>query len=133
MTETKDPTLAERIEKAGLKMSATSIQTNPPAWARMMDGWRCTFRMDGRSFTMTFWMGPGHQGRRPTAEEVMECVLSDAAIRENTSGAWELMEEFGYESGREAERVWQAIVGQTTRLKRFLGDQYAAWVWETER
>ena len=124
-------TLMERIRLAEVRMQATRYNGEPPEWAGDMDGWRCTLRKPGGSFTVTYWMGLGHGGRRPDVVEVMECVLSDAVLVDGQDE-----EDFARSMGygiEEARPVFGRMVKQTERLRRWLGDEADAWLYETER
>ena len=129
--------LAERIEEHGIRLQATLLgvyeDRDRPKWAGDMTGWRVTLRYDGRQMTLTFWMGIAHGETPPTAEDVLECLLSDASMAENATGAHDFAESMGYElSGRQEEQAFLPLVLQTERLKRLLGDAYEVFCWGEE-
>lgn len=123
---------AARIKAESIRLQATEVHTPEPKWmSRGGTGWRCTLRGYGKSFTVTMWMGPAHNGRKPEIDEVLETVLSDAAIIEEYDTAVDFARAMGYTNGREAENTFKACVQQTERLKRWLGDRYSDWLYET--
>ena len=69
-----------------------------------------------------FSMGPALE-REPTAEDVLDCLASDAAIYENDE-----IDELGL-----SWRQGKAIEEQTKRLRDWAGDEYEGLLWETER
>lgn len=100
----------------GIRMTATHLgirdktEWDDTPWHH--DAWRCTFRrrpgQEG-SFTVTFRLGMGHDGRKPNKFEVLESVITDArSVREDGDGTFEgWCREFGYDTdSRRAERMW---------------------------
>jgi hypothetical protein len=88
-----------------------------------------------RVMTLTFSKGSGHNGAEPTADEVLDCLASDAAGVENTSDFEDWCSYYGYDAdSRKAEKIYKACVHQSERLKTFLGDDlYEQLLWNTER
>lgn len=102
-----------------VKVGAKSRQ----AWQVGMTGWTCVLRCEGRQMTVPFFMGSGHNGRAPEVKEVLDALLSDAAMLEGlTPDEW--ARECGFNVEDAWEPVFRAVVSQTTRLKRLLGDNY---------
>lgn len=104
-----------------------------PPGMRDMDAWTVTLRYQGRQMTVPFFMGYGYRGHAPDAAIVLEALLSDAASYENLQDVDDFMAEFGYDSRREAMRIYKMIENQTRRLQRFLGDDYEDAVWDGEK
>ena len=79
-------------------------------------------------------MGIGHNGREPTLAEVLDCTISDAAGIENASGFSDWCSEYGYsDDSRKAERTYRACQRSVEQLKKLLGADYQAALFETER
>lgn len=117
-------------------MSRTRLGSPPPAKMQYPEGatsWRCTFRYQGRSLTTPFYMGPALKDP-PSTEDVLDCLLSDASFLTDFSGVEDFVESMGYgEDRRRGESTWLAVRKQTDRLRRFLGEEFDQWVYETER
>jgi hypothetical protein len=99
----------------------------------LADGWSVTFHRDYYgSMHVTFWMGSGLTGRFPTAEEVMGCLVLDAAlVYEESYG--EFCAELGYDmDSRKAFALYRRTLAQTDRLKAFLGCDFASYLWDTK-
>lgn len=68
-------TLAEFIERHGVKMTATTTDHNPHMDNdRQMDHWRCTLTCGGRRMVLTFSKGMGHHGKPAELREVLSCI-----------------------------------------------------------
>lgn len=83
-------------------------------------------RKDGTAIvarmTTYFSKGIGHHGAEPTAEEVLECLASDAAGIENGGSFDDWCSEYGYDTdSRKALKVFKACEHSAARLRRFLG------------
>lgn len=92
--------------------------------------WKVTLTYEGRSITVPFYMGAAHmtEGRwpkpkAPSAEEVLECLLSDAHFAE-CADEYEMAEELGEEVTRETRKTFLAILDQTRKLKQLLGADF---------
>src|SRR5512145_676050 len=93
--------------------------------ADRMDHWQVVLQHDGRQMTTYFSMGAGCEGRAPTAEEVLECVLSDAAMLESTQDFEDWAAELGVDpDSRKVKKRYHTVQTMTERLKTFLGDEY---------
>lgn len=127
-------TLSERIRTAGINISVSSAKRgrDEEGWER--DSYRVRLtRSGGRQMTLSFHKGIGHAGNPPQLEEVLEAILSDAAGIENAHSFEEWADEYGFDSdGRKAEAIYRASVRQTDKLRAFLGDDYQAFLWETD-
>jgi hypothetical protein len=135
-----------------IKCARTDRNSNMPD-SLDMDHWKVRLRRDTdtavivngavdmsrsdrvRVMTLTFSKGSGHNGAEPTADEVLDCLASDAAGVENTSDFEDWCSDYGYDAdSRKAEKIYKACVHQSERLKTFLGDDlYEQLLWNTER
>jgi hypothetical protein len=101
------------------------------------DPWTVTLRRDGRTLAVPYYTGPGLRDRMadgPSAEDVLDCLLSDASTVESVSTFEEWCAELGYdEDSRRAERTYEAIKAQTVRLRAFLGDACVGDLVEPDR
>jgi hypothetical protein len=124
--------LAERIQQDGITAESEPTE-QPPYGFDNANWWRVTLRMDGRDLTLPFGMGYGLTGK-PTAADVLECLLSDASGIENARGDFEeWASEYGYDTdSRKAYAYYQQAEKQTELLSYFLGDKYHAYLWDTE-
>ena len=94
------------------------------------DGWTVTLKMDGKQMTIPFYKGIGHHGEEPTAEEVLECLASDACGVDNSQTFEDWCSEYGYDTdSRRAERIYNACLKSTEKLRRFLGDKFESLVY----
>ena len=74
-------------------------------------------------------MGYGHNGDEPTAEDVMECLLSDAQAENDDFEGW--ASDLGYDTdSRQAEKTYKACVDIAHRLRKLLGDDYDQFMYE---
>jgi hypothetical protein len=100
-----------------------------------MDHWKCRFRCQKRSMTVIFSKGVGHNGAPPTADEVLDCLASDAASVDNASSFEDWASDFGYDTdSRKALRTYKTCERQAAKLKALLGDEaYEQLLFHTER
>ena len=94
------------------------------------DGWEhnaytVELRRGTRRMSVPWKAGMGIEGP-PTAADVLECLLSDAASVENAAGDFEeWAPELGYDpDSRRALAVFEALTKQTAKLRRFLGEDF---------
>lgn len=87
-----------------------------------------------RQFTTYFSMGIG-LSREPQADDILDCLASDATSVENARDFEDWASEFGYDTdSRKAERTYKTIQRQSKRLAQFLGNElYEQLLWNTER
>jgi hypothetical protein len=116
-----------------------------PAWAdsrdRGMSWWHVTLAYQGRELTTPFATGPGTPP--PAVDDVLNCLLSDAAGWENVDGFEHWAREYGFETGEDydpeldsgpdpAERpraMYKRVEAQVERLRELLGGDYDAILW----
>jgi hypothetical protein len=100
------------------------------------DPWTVTLCRSGRRLTVPFFTGQGLRDRMadgPTAPDVLECLLSDAATVDSAQSFDEWCAELGYDSdSRKAERTYEACKAQTEQLRAFLGDAFGAYLYGGE-
>jgi hypothetical protein len=134
-------TLQELIQDLGITATSTRVDRNPNMDdSENMDHWRVALKYkDGGIQTVRmsvyFSKGSGHKGAEPTAEEVLDCMASDAAGVENAQSFDDWCSEYGYDTdSRKALRTFNTCKRQGERLRRFLGvSAYNDLLWETER
>lgn len=124
---TQEKRLSELL--AGMKMTCKPGAPDNETFADS-DGWTCTLRYDGRSYTLPFYMGRGHNGEPPEVDDVMDCVLSDAAGYDGADGFDDWAGEYGYDTdSRAAEKVYKAVEKGRNKLARLLGDEYETFLY----
>ena len=127
---------ARIIERLRITATATYGAREIPDDFRDFDPWTVVLRRGDTKQRMTvpFYMGRGHNGKKPTAHDVLNCLTADAATTEN---ALKVIEDFsdwcaelGYdEDSRKAYATFQKMQSQTRKLKLFLGDYYEYALW----
>ena len=135
MTVTDTVTIGRFVQVNRISLTAEMVGRNPnmDGSENTMDNWKCVLRRPGHSMTIYFSKGFGHNGKRPEAAEVLDCLASDA------SSAGESFADFcsncGYdEDSRKAERIYKTIQHQGGRLNNFLGStRYEELLYHTER
>jgi hypothetical protein len=143
-------TIAQFIESNRISLTAEKYTDHNPLMEGegiRMDHWKVTLERGSRSvvrsvdditprrMTLTFSKGLGHHGAEPTAEEVLDCLASDASGIENARDFEDFCSEYGYDTdSRKAEKIYKDTKHQTERLRKFLGDEaFDTLVWNTER
>lgn len=87
------------------------------------DGWTCTFEYDGREMEVPFYMGKGHNGARPTKEEVLNALFLDAESTDSDFNDW--CNELGYDNDSiRALETYNNCVKIADDLKHLLGSAY---------
>jgi hypothetical protein len=117
-------TLENFISRNGILMDCERVDSNPAMDdSRDMDHWRCTLTRPGRRLTVIFSMGPGHHGKAPDSDEVLNCLSLDAGGVENARDFEDWCANYGYDTdSRKAYRIYKACMGIAKKLRRFLGD-----------
>jgi hypothetical protein len=129
-------TIDEFVKQYRIRMSAARAQSNPNMPdSSSMDHWKCVLRRPSHTLTVFFSMGYGHNGKEPTAEEVLDCLASDAASIDNTRGFEDWCSDMGFDiDSRKAEQTFKACEHQAARLKTFLeAGLYKELLYEVER
>lgn len=135
-------TMAQFIREHRITMSAEWVDRNPnmadDEWARSASHYRCTLRgtFEGKRRAMqTYYsMGAAHT-EEPKAEEVLDCLASDASGVENSGTFEQWAGEYGYDpDSRKAEQTYRACDRAAKRLARFLDTpHYDQLLWRVER
>lgn len=135
-TPTIEPTrkmLTEFIRDAHITMTAERTDENPHMTdSHDMDHWKVRFRAGRSSMTTYFSMGYGHNGKTPTAADVLSCLASDATVEDYDFEEW--CRDLGMDiDSRRAERIYNVTKRQTEKLRKFLGDSaFRTLVYHTE-
>jgi hypothetical protein len=135
VTTTQKP-ISDVLRGVNVRFSCEYTDSNPCMDdSNNMDHWKCKIRCGSHAMTLVFSKGSGHNGAKPTLEEVLDCLASDGAGYENARSFEEWASEYGYDTdSRKAERTYKAIAKQAEALKRVLGEElYKALLWDTER
>lgn len=129
-------TLKARVRDDNIR--AESVMTDPPdyaessGWERSANWYSVTLKRKRRQLTVPFGMGSGLTDE-PTAEDVLNALLSDASGYENAQGFEDWASEYGYDTdSRKAEQTYHLVRIQTQNLREFLGDAFDEYVWNTE-
>lgn len=96
---------------------------------------RCRIGKGKRSFGLYFSMGAAHVGKTPTAEDVLDCIASDASGYENAADFRDWAGDYGYdEDSRTAEKLFRTVKRQAEQLRRTVGEEaYSDLLWNCER
>lgn len=119
------------------KITATAEWANTnPNMVDMPPGsshWLVTLRCGRRRITIPFSQGPAIC-QEPDANDVLNCLASDAASFENAQSFEDWCSEYGYDvDSRKAEKTYHAVESQTEKLKRFLPTEaYEQLLWHTD-
>lgn len=130
-------TIEQFINDNGITLTAVKTDRNPNmADSRDMDHWKVTLKRGRARMTLVFSMGYGHKGASPEARDVLDCLASDASGIDNSRGFEDWCANYGYDTdSRKAEKTYNAIRHQASRLETFLGDSdlYQQLLYQTER
>ena len=95
-------------------------------WQRQAHQYLVTLTYQRRRMTVEFFMGPALT-EEPTADGVLECLLSDANGVEEHFDEW--CRGFGYDiDSRKAERTYRACEEIAKKLRRLLGADYETFM-----
>jgi hypothetical protein len=123
--------LADLIAKHGIVAKAEwdsrPVSTGTD-WAPGTSHYRVSLRRadDRRQrLTVPFHMGSAHTDE-PTAEDVLDCLLSDANTPEDFE---EFCSEYGYDTdSRKAEKTHRACLAIGKKLRAFLGEHFETFM-----
>jgi hypothetical protein len=124
MSDNKQMTIAEFVMAHGLTMNSVKVPNNPHMEnSRKMDNYYCTLEKNLRpSPTMHVYYskGVGHKGKRPTIEEVLDCLVLDSDAVGYNFEDW--ADNFGLDrDSRKAEKTYNICVEQGREFISFLG------------
>ncbi len=127
------------IDGLGITMTTGRAISNPNMPdSDDMDHWTCTlsYKVPGQTRTLRipYSCGLGHQGKAPSAADVLDTLASDATGYEAATGFEGWCAEFGYDTdSRKAERTYRALERQTRRLKQWLDPKVYETLLDAER
>jgi hypothetical protein len=133
MADTERQTLNSFIRKHGVTIRCQRVDGNPyMSQSQDMDHWNCTLQLGRKRMTVPFSMGYGHNGRAPTAADVLNSLALDSSTADQSFEGW--CNEYGYDTdSRSAEKTYRVCVRQREKLLRFLGENaFSTLVYETE-
>ena len=127
--------LADFIANHRITMTAERAPHNPNMDdAGTMDHWRVQLRMGRKRLTTYFSMGVGHKSAKPEADDVLDCLASDAAGFENAESFEGWCDEYGYDpDSRSAEKIYRQCLEHSLALRAALGDTLLAELREVAR
>lgn len=133
-------TLQEFIDETGIVLTSRKVVTNPHMeGSDSMDNYHVKLRaksLGNATMRLYYSKGKGLNGVAPTADEVLDCLASDASSIENANNNFEAFcDDYGYDiDSRKAEKTFNACARQAQRLNKFLGeDYYRQLLWDVER
>jgi hypothetical protein len=106
-------------------------------WQRESRGYSCRLVYQNRVMTVDFWQGQGIKSD-PSAQDVLDCLLSDASSFDNARDFEDWASEFGFNIEEDPEllkrdrKIYSNVRRQTERLKKLLGKHYEEFL-EAER
>ena len=118
-------TMQQFVNKNNIRITSEWAAENPAnkEW-KDANHYKVTLKMNGRQMTLYFSQGYGISGE-PTAQSVINCLISDAIGFENSRGFEDWAGEYGYDTdSRKAEAIYKTIERQAKKLKQFLGEKY---------
>lgn len=124
-------------DRVTLSLESLGMDYDADGW--MHNAYKATLHYQGRRLTTPFRTGEGWT-EDPTAADVLECLLSDAAGYDNAQDAEDWAREYGYltpdnddsrAAWKKAEQQYRETGKQTEKLRRLLGEDYDAAVFPT--
>ena len=110
------------VRQNDIKIIAEYGTVEVPEDFKQSDPWKVTLRMNGRQMTIPFFKGYGHGGAEPTAEEVLECLISDYSGWDSANDFKDWASDLGLDTdSRKTKRTYQQVEKQSRKLKNFLG------------
>jgi hypothetical protein len=87
-------------------------------------GYNCILSYNGRSINTPFSLGSGYNGRKPTAGEVVYCIMSDGRSAYDTDfESW--CDDLGYSSDSIAhKKLYDKCIEIESDVRYLLGDDY---------
>lgn len=121
-TKTTEETVEQFIARTGITFQCVRTDDNPH-WT-MFDGdhWLVTLKLGRRKLETVYSLLIAHEGRKPTASEVLICLVIDAlTISEYTSyKAW--YNEHERANDKHARALYASMRDARKRLVTFLGN-----------
>ena len=118
-------TIKDFITSEGITATVEYADDNPSMPdSDNMNHYRVTLHKGRKRLTTPFSQGYGIKDE-PTAESVLECLISDAQGIENARDFADWAGEYGYNTdSRQAEKTFRACLRLTHKLRAFLGDSF---------
>lgn len=115
----------EFIKANKITMNSRKAMSNPNmADSDKMDNWQCRLFVPGDAMQLFYSKGVGHNGDKPTVDEVLDCLAMDASGVYPDAPFEEWVANYGYNvDSRSAEKTFNIIKGQAEDLRSFLGDE----------
>ena len=135
-------TITERVAGLGITRTARELpERRTPVWSHPHRRFRMILRreIDGETRKLSVEWRQGMAHAEPSnAAEILDVLAGDAAGYLNARNWHEWATEYGYDTDEpkdrsRAERLYFTIGEQTEKLQTFLGDDFDALVWQTER
>jgi hypothetical protein len=140
MRGTAVKSIAERIAACGITVAHATELTGqvpvPEGWDPGTRSFTVTLHNadTGESLTVPWHIGPLSNSYPDRPDEVLDVLASEAAGVENADGFEDWAGEYGYDTdSRRAEATYRECCQEAERLRRFLGEQYQAFLFDTER
>ncbi len=130
-----EKSIKEFVKENKITIKNEWVDSNPNMQDFQGDNWKVTLKANGHQLTTYFSKGYGHHGAEPEADEVLDCLASDAAGYDNARDFEDWASDYGYDTdSRKAEKIYNTIAKQAKKLEAFLGsDLYQKLLFETER
>jgi hypothetical protein len=135
-------TMPERVQTLGITLTAKPLPERlTPVWPHPHSRYHVVLRRvtdnETRKLSIEWRQGLAHT-EPPRADDVLDHLASDATGYLNARNAHEWATEYGYDTDEpkdrsRAERLYFNVGEQTEKLRAFLGDDFDALVWQTER
>ena len=110
------------VRQNDIKIIAEYGTVEVPEDFKQSDPWKVTLRMNGRQMTIPFFKGYGYGGAEPTAEEVLECLISDYSGWDSANDFKDWASDLGLDTNsHKTKRTYQQVEKQSRKLKNFLG------------
>ena len=101
----------------------------PNANFRDSQGWTVTLRRSKPRLRLTVCFYTGLALREPTAEDVLDCLLSDASTVDGCRGFEDWCTDLDHNADSiKALRLFESCRTQSGKLRKFLGDDYEAFI-----
>jgi hypothetical protein len=126
-------TMQERIDEYGITADVERADTNPHMDSDTpMVHYLVTLHRGNQSMPIPFSVGMGWT-HAPEAADVLDTLALDASGYDNAGSFEEWADEYGYDADSRRAFASYGIIGkQTDDLRRFMGSDYDALVFDTE-
>jgi hypothetical protein len=132
-------TLNQLINETGITLTSERVSNNPHMdGSERMNNYKVKLRakhLGNATMRLYYSKGYGHNGAEPTADEVLDCLASDASFVVNSRSFEDWCADLGYDTdSRKAEKTFKTCERQAERLQKFLGTEYyETLLWNIER